>query len=64
MDCNDFAPFFLLYNSGELNGFGFAAFGKLEGTSRVEYPPQSAIRVCMCLRNVIEDGPQSLNAFV
>lgn len=44
MDCNDFAPFFLLYNGGKLNGFGFAGFGNLQNTDRVEHPPQSAIR--------------------
>ena len=44
MDCENFAPFFLLYNGGKLNAFGFAAFGNLKD-SRVENPPQSAIRV-------------------
>ena len=44
MDCNEFAPFFLLYNGGKLNGYGFATFGNLNN-DRVEHPPQRAIRV-------------------
>lgn len=37
MDCEDMVPFFLLYNGGNLNAFGFAAFGNLI-SSRVEHP--------------------------
>lgn len=44
MDCNEFAPFFLLYNGGKLNGYGFATFGNLKN-DRVENPPQSAIKL-------------------
>eukprot|EP00111_Clytia_hemisphaerica_P002222 TCONS_00006221-protein len=29
MDCNDFGPWFLLYNGGNLNAFGFAGVGNI-----------------------------------
>jgi len=45
MDCNDFAPFFLLYNGGKLNAFGFAEQGFVE-SPRVEHPKEPFIGVC------------------
>ena len=44
MDCENFAPWFLLYNYGRLNAFGFVDFGYLEN-DYVEYLPKNAIQV-------------------
>jgi len=44
MDCDDLAPFFLLYNDGKLNGFGIAERGFLE-SPRVEHPTQAIFGV-------------------
>ncbi|XP_002165969.1 uncharacterized protein LOC100197948 isoform X1 [Hydra vulgaris] len=42
MDCNDFFPVFLLYNGNQLDAFGFATYGALNG-SHLEHPPNSLI---------------------
>ncbi|XP_057317600.1 uncharacterized protein LOC130662709 [Hydractinia symbiolongicarpus] len=42
MDCNNFFPFFLLYNKHVLNGFGFAT-GSNVVSNRVEHPPKSKL---------------------
>ena len=41
MDCENFAPWFLLYNGGRLNAFGFVDFGYL-GNDYVENLPKNA----------------------
>lgn len=38
----NFLPFFILYNSGELNGFGWALNADLS-SSRFEHPPKNAL---------------------
>jgi len=42
MSCDDFFPFFLLYNGGKLNGAGFALNVYLD-SKRYEHPPTSVI---------------------
>ena len=44
MDCENFAPWFLLYNYGRLNAFGFVDFGYLEN-DYVENLPKNAFQV-------------------
>eukprot|EP00111_Clytia_hemisphaerica_P002224 TCONS_00006224-protein len=44
MDCQNFGPWFLLYNGGNLNAFGFANFEDMVN-KYVENPPQRAIRL-------------------
>ena len=44
MDCEDFFPFFLLYNSDVLNGFGFATAANLD-SKRIEHPPKDKLWV-------------------
>jgi hypothetical protein len=43
LDCDFFFPVFLMYNKGELTGFGWATVGKYEFSKRTEYPPLSAL---------------------
>lgn len=42
VDPDEFAPVFLLYNKGKLNGFGFAFNANLDST-RFEHPPNSVL---------------------
>ena len=42
MNCDDFFPYFLLYNDGKLSGFGFAITDSLK-SQYVEYVPN---RMC------------------
>ena len=44
MKCSDFAPWFLMYNDGELNSFGFSNFGKLDDPN-VEPVRKGGLRV-------------------
>ena len=44
MSCDDFFPYFVLYNKGKLNGFGFAT-GSNINSGNVEHPPKSLLRV-------------------
>lgn len=53
MDCNDFAPFFLLYNGGNLNAFGFATNGNLIN-ERVEHPNNNYNSVSTYLFNLLK----------
>jgi len=42
-DCDFFFPAFLLYNQGELTGFGWATVGNYQHTKHTEYPPLPAL---------------------
>ena len=44
MSCDDFFPYFLLYNKGKLNGFGFAT-GSNINSGNVEHPPKFLLGV-------------------
>ena len=44
MDCDDFYPMFLLYNSGHLTGFGWVAQGNA-ASPRYEHPPPKKLGV-------------------
>ena len=44
-DCTRFLPAFLLYNRGQLSGFGWDIAKKLEFSRRTEYPPRTALMV-------------------
>lgn len=44
MNCEDFFPMFLLYNGGDLNGFGWATSGQFD-SPRVEHPPSWALKM-------------------
>ncbi|CAH1257657.1 Hypp1873 [Branchiostoma lanceolatum] len=44
MDCDEFFPVFLLYNSGRLNGFGWNINADLN-SPRYEHPPADALAV-------------------
>lgn len=46
MNCDDFYPMFLLYNSGHLTGFGWVAQGNA-ASPRYEHPPPKKLGVSM-----------------
>lgn len=45
MNCNDFFPFFLMYNRNKLTGFGFAIVGNFQFTNRYEHPPKNSFKM-------------------
>ncbi|CAG0921509.1 unnamed protein product [Notodromas monacha] len=58
LDCNEFFPAFLLYNQGELTGFGWAVQGIYE-SDHVEYPPSFVLNLFMnpvptCLPGLVD----------
>lgn len=56
MDCDDFWPVFLLYNSGELTGFGWAMGADLT-SPHVEHPPK------LVLGAFFKDTPKCLKKY-
>ena len=48
-DCKQFFPSFLLYNKGQLSGFGWDIMKKLDHSRRTEFPPKTALMVHLSL---------------
>lgn len=45
INCEQFLPAFLLYNKGQLTGFGWDIARKLNISTQTEFPPKEAIFV-------------------
>lgn len=45
LDCRVFFPSFLMYDKGQLAGFGWGVAGKYDYTNRTEYPPLPVLNV-------------------
>ncbi|CAF0984312.1 unnamed protein product [Adineta steineri] len=42
-NCSEFLPGFAMYNKGQLSAFGWSIVGKFDFSSRIEFPPKTAI---------------------